>query len=255
MKNKKTYENICKECNKTFIYRYDRFSEFCSLKCKKKSEIVGKIFGRYKVIDVIKNNNRYVCLCKCECGNIRKVRRNILENGSSKSCGCLQKKIISENSIINLIEKRFGRLLVIECSDRRNKKGNVIWKCKCDCGNIVYVSSKHLINGNSKSCGCLRKEMNCGENHWNWKGGFNINQYCVTWKDKEFKEYIFERDNYECKNQDCWGKSKRLTRHHIDYDKKNCNPNNIITLCNSCNVRANNNREYWRKLYEDINRK
>lgn len=91
-----------------------------------------------------------------------------------------------------------------------------------------------------------------GPNNSQWKGGVSIEPYCRTWTDKEFKSYIFERDNHTCQNTDCWGKSKILTRHHIDYDKKNCVPDNIITLCNSCNVRANTKREYWKKLYEEI---
>lgn len=31
-----------------------------------------------------------------------------------------------------------------------------------------------------------------------------------------------------------------------------CNPWDIITLCKSCNVRANYNRKYWQDLYQDI---
>lgn len=33
--------------------------------------------------------------------------------------------------------------------------------------------------------------------------------------------------------------------HHIDYNKLNCNPNNLITLCKSCHMKTNFNREYW----------
>ena len=32
------------------------------------------------------------------------------------------------------------------------------WKCKCDCGNEIIVSGKHLRSGNTKSCGCYQKE-------------------------------------------------------------------------------------------------
>ena len=91
-----------------------------------------------------------------------------------------------------------------------------------------------------------------GPNKSQWKGGVSIEPYCRTWTDKEFKNYIFERDNHTCQNPDCWGKSKILTRHHIDYDKKNCVPDNIITLCNSCNVRANTKRKYWQSEYKII---
>ena len=56
----------------------------------------------------------------------------------------------------------------------------------------------------------------------------------------------------ECQNPDCWNTSKRLSRHHIDYNKKNCYLWNIITVCFSCNSRANYNRSFWTEFYQDI---
>jgi hypothetical protein len=40
-----------------------------------------------------------------------------------------------------------------------------------------------------------------------------------------------------------------LTIHHIDYNKKNCKEENLITTCLWCNTRANFNRTYWQKFY------
>ena len=37
--------------------------------------------------------------------------------------------------------------------------------------------------------------------------------------------------------------------HHIDYNKTNCNKNNLITLCVACNGKANFNRDYWLNFY------
>ena len=91
-----------------------------------------------------------------------------------------------------------------------------------------------------------------GENHPQWKGGIACDPYCDIWVDKEYKESIKERDNYICQNEDCWGTAKRLNIHHINYNKKDCSPKNLITLCNSCNSRANHNREEWQKYYEKI---
>ena len=34
-------------------------------------------------------------------------------------------------------------------------RGNILWICKCDCGNSVVASSTELKTGNRKSCGCL----------------------------------------------------------------------------------------------------
>ena len=60
--------------------------------------------------------------------------------------------------IKDLTGQRFGRLVVIEDSGER-KQTNVMWLCKCDCGNDVKVKSNNLIRGDVKSCGCLRKDI------------------------------------------------------------------------------------------------
>ena len=85
-----------------------------------------------------------------------------------------------------------------------------------------------------------------------WKGGIANEPYCPIWGDKKYKENIKARDNYKCQNPDCWGNSDTLNIHHIDYNKKNCTPDNLITLCVSCNARANINRDYWKNIYQRI---
>lgn len=58
--------------------------------------------------------------------------------------------------LIDLRNKRFGRLLVIELSDSIN--GRIAWKCLCDCGNETVVKSTNLLVGKTRSCGCLNTE-------------------------------------------------------------------------------------------------
>lgn len=58
----------------------------------------------------------------------------------------------------DLIGKKFGRLEVIEETNKRMDGGSVVWKCLCECGNIIEVSSKRLISNLVLSCGCLQKE-------------------------------------------------------------------------------------------------
>lgn len=60
-------------------------------------------------------------------------------------------------NIKDLKGKKFGKLTVLEQTDKRQDKC-IVWKCKCDCGNIVEVSSKRLINNINMSCGCYQKE-------------------------------------------------------------------------------------------------
>jgi len=89
-----------------------------------------------------------------------------------------------------------------------------------------------------------------GENHPCWKGGIANYPYGVTWT-KELKVLIKERDNYAC--QVC-GNTKRwrLTVHHIDYVKMNCNPSNLITLCKNCNGKANYDRPFWKAYFSQL---
>lgn len=57
----------------------------------------------------------------------------------------------------NELYKKYTKLLVISEAGR-NKKGLVLWKCVCDCGNEIITSGRELRRGHSKSCGCLQKE-------------------------------------------------------------------------------------------------
>lgn len=87
-----------------------------------------------------------------------------------------------------------------------------------------------------------------------WTHFISSDPYCQIWT-KEYKDFIKERDNYECQNNmDCRKITNVLSAHHIDYNKKNCEPWNIITLCISCNSRANADREYWQEFYKSIMR-
>ena len=59
---------------------------------------------------------------------------------------------------IDLVGKHYGRLVVIEKTDKRTNDGTIIWKCQCDCGNIKEVSTSSLNKGYTKSCGCLNND-------------------------------------------------------------------------------------------------
>lgn len=129
------------------------------------------------------------------------------------------------------------------------KRGNF---CSQSCANSgKFNCTKDPIVADKISRDRIERYKN-PKNHPNYIDGSSIGKkqiYCADWK-KLLKEEIKERDNYKCQNPDCWRRSKILTVHHIDYDKKNCKWDNLITLCNSCNVRANYKRDYWRKLFD-----
>lgn len=80
-----------------------------------------------------------------------------------------------------------------------------------------------------------------GENANAWLGGISFDPYSPEFNNF-LKLQIKIRDNFTC--QKC-GNIHKLGVHHIDYNKKNNNPKNIVTLCNNCNSEVNFNRPFW----------
>ena len=123
------------------------------------------------------------------------------------------------------------------------KGGNIKKECKF-CGKSF---SKRRRGKDRKylfcSKECFGKSMS-GENSRWWKGGISFKPYTTDWT-QDLKRAIRKRDKYTC--QIC-GKEPAICCHHIDYDKKNCNSNNLIILCHSCHSKTNHNRDYWTRF-------
>lgn len=62
---------------------------------------------------------------------------------------------------INMTGRRFGRLVVIACSERRHAAGHsrLMWRCQCDCGGEATAATHTLTSGHSRSCGCVQREV------------------------------------------------------------------------------------------------
>lgn len=61
--------------------------------------------------------------------------------------------------LLDLAGQRFGSLVALELAGM-TKNRNAIWKCKCDCGNVITVSQSNLRRaqkGYPTSCGCLKR--------------------------------------------------------------------------------------------------
>ena len=153
--------------------------------------LVGNKYGRLTVLSLAEphitkggyKKNRWNCIC--DCGNKIVVIGDNLRSNNTQSCGCYQKDRISETSIIDLSNQRFGRLVVKE---KTYKNGVMYWKCKCDCGNYSDVLPQHLKRGFIKSCGCLRKDVSKNLNRTH---GMSKERIYKEWKD------IKERCNNE----------------------------------------------------------
>lgn len=85
---------------------------------------------------------------------------------------------LSRNRNIDLLNKRFGRLIVLEKSPLKGK--NTKWLCKCDCGNRKLVTTGNLSTGHTQSCGCLRKEVATESNTTH---GLSKSRFYQCWRD------------------------------------------------------------------------
>ena len=96
-----------------------------------------------------------------------------------------------------------------------------------------------------------KKRLNTsGEKNHFWKGGVWQNPYPENWTET-LREAIRQRDNFVCQlcgihQDELNGRFKILDCHHIDYDKENCDPKNLVSLCRLCHLETNGRREYWK---------
>lgn len=90
-----------------------------------------------------------------------------------------------------------------------------------------------------------------GKNHPNWQGGISFESYGKEFN-RKLKKDIRQRDNYLC--QLCFKHNdnliKELAIHHIDYDKTNNIPSNLVSLCNKCHAKTVSNRNYWIEYFK-----
>lgn len=69
--------------------------------------------------------------------------------------------------------------------------------------------------------------------------------------DNNLKEQVRFRDKYTCQVCGCsqLENGRQLDIHHIDYDKKNNDLDNLIALCMSCHRKTNIKRKFWKNYF------
>ena len=135
-----------------------------------------------------KQGNKIYWPAICKCGNMKMVEGTKLRSGHTKSCGC--KKTIG----VDLTGQQFGYLTALYPLEKRRYR-NVVWQCKCKCGNETQVTVAALRNGHVKSCGCLLKESAQASHGLQIKGQ-TINDIYVIDKDEEYKIINNIQDNH-----------------------------------------------------------
>lgn len=126
-------------------------------------DMTGQTFGKLTVIkrDTEPHVKPY-WICKCECGRIVSIYGNHLRNGKvlqCKYCGAQQGAKKRNQDIYNILPgKHFNHITVIE--EDKTKPGGMgiakYWKCKCDCGNDMSISTHHILYEIPYSCGCMK---------------------------------------------------------------------------------------------------
>lgn len=119
-------------------------------------------------------------------------------------------------------------------------------------GNSFGLGRKHTSEELAKMS-LFQRGKKMGADNPNWQGGIMNLPYAIGFN-KYLKEKIRKRDDYKCQKcgvpqNEC---IRSLDTHHIDYDKENCSEANLISLCTSCNIQVNKNREYWTAYFTKL---
>lgn len=106
----------------------------------------------------------------------------------------MKKRVRAEDRI----GQRFGRLVVVSVAGK-NKHGQTVLGCVCDCGSAFEVDSASVVTGKTCSCGCFRVETtrNRGTTHGKSRKGasgeytcwLNIKGRCLNSHDSEYHNY------------------------------------------------------------------
>lgn len=119
-------------------------------------DLLGKTFGDLTVVGRSKKRTKrggyWTCLCSC--GYTCEATASELVSGRKTHCGC---KTVKNYASADITGQRFGGLVALYQTEKRDKKGSVIWHCRCDCGNEVDVSYNSMMYANQISCGCKQK--------------------------------------------------------------------------------------------------
>ena len=110
-----------------------------------------------------------------------------------------------KNLLIDMVGQKFSRLTVIKRNICDKKDRNTYWECRCECGKDIVVSRNSLMSGNTKSCGCLQKDVT--RNSYIDMTGRIFGRLTVIGKGKERSKYGTLRWLCRC---EC-GKTKEIS--------------------------------------------
>lgn len=109
-------------------------------------------FGLLKAVERTEMREDGYCVwrCSCICGGEAFVNTKRLLRKTVTDCGCVEKKSAHGPVAEDLTGKYFGEWEVLRRAE--NKKGRVMWVCRCSCGTIKTISAHDLKQGKTHSC-------------------------------------------------------------------------------------------------------
>jgi len=245
-------EYICPEGHRHFI-TWNRWQQgqrcpTCYYNSRKNGiEFVRESFEKhgYVILTMVYKNNHQKLEYICPEGHKHSMNWNSWQQGQ-RCPTCFINSMKNEIEFIRKSFEKYDYELLTEVYINSHQKLEYI----CPEGH------KHSMNWNSwrwgHRCPTCWKISISGCNSVHWKGGISKEPYCQDWTN-DLKEFVKERDDFKCLNPYCSSKNPDdLTVHHINYNKKSCSDKNLITVCRSCNGRANTDREWHEAWYKAI---
>ncbi len=205
-------------------------------------------------------------LCECGCG--KETKWNAQKKEYNKRCvGHYERTSESKETLSNSQKKRFQQNpeLREKISKFQKKRGffskyNKTEKhskeaIKSNQNRLVTEKTKQKIaeslKGHKRSPESILKgkittidnESHLGNNNSQWKGGVSFRDDIGEWI--KLSKEIKKRDKFTC--QDCGKILINLVAHHIDFDKNNHEPLNLITLCKKCHAKKHKEHGDYKK--------
>lgn len=143
-------------------------------------ELTGMTFGELTVLERATERSKSGLIqwrCRCSCGAEYLVAGTKLVTGRATHCPSRKAhRELRKYKSADIAGQKFHRLTALQPTGERNKKGNVIWLCRCDCGKEVEYSYNELMYSSVQSCGCQKKEKDAQlSEHLTHVGGTSIN--------------------------------------------------------------------------------
>lgn len=244
-------EKISKSLKGHLVWNKGKENIYSEETKKKMSETRKRLFKEGKLISPNKKNGVSLEVRK-KISIALKGKSYLTEEGRKKITLIHKGKIISQEhkeklKIINTGKKYTPETLKKMSIAQLGKKLSEETKMKIS---KIHKGRKYSLEHNKKLSISLKGKYVL-EKSWNWKGGISFENYPPEFN-SQLKEQIRKRDNSTCKICQTIENGRKFCVHHIDYNKKNNEPINLITLCRVCHSKTNLNRIYWNNYLTNL---